>query len=270
MCLSLMGPRVVARARCDDVRGRVPGVGPEGDSPERGGRGWSTGRAGPPGWPIVDAVWFAWGMEILWVLIALRHARLPCSLPFLRRRRGGIRLVPAGSPGRGGPGELRLPAPGGAGHPHARPRPGPAGRPGRGAAHPGLARGRRSCWPARRGGRAALAARAGLRGRRVPGAAAAARRGQRGAGRAVAAGVAGRGAQGRGRRGGARGVPGPAGVAYVDAGHGRLPDHPGGGAGRPAARRRCWPPATRSRTSSSSSVARGLGYSAARSSSSSG
>lgn len=178
------------------------------------------------------------------------HARLRAAPTLAAPARCG-RPGRARPPGRRRPRELRLRPRGGAGHPHAGPGPGPAGRPGPGAAHPGLPGG--AAAPRRYGGegRAALAARAGLRGRRVAGAAAAARRCRGNAGRAVAAGVAGGGAQGRGGRGGTRRVPGAAGMAHGDAGLGRLPDHHGGGEGGPAARRPSWRPGTRSPTSSS-------------------
>ncbi len=51
----------------------------------------------PPYWPAGPSVWFAGGMEILWFLFAVLMIVFIVG-PFVRRRRGGVRLVAPGSP----------------------------------------------------------------------------------------------------------------------------------------------------------------------------
>ncbi|CAM5738581.1 hypothetical protein SHIRM173S_09825 [Streptomyces hirsutus] len=155
----------------------------------------STGP--PPRWPSADAICFRCRHGDSLGPARGGHDRLRgAAVPEARARRDH---AGTGRPSRrGGPGRLRLRPRGGTGRPHARPRPGPGGRPGSGAAHPGLPRGTAVLLAGRRDERAALAAGAGLRGRRLAGARRSARRGRRGSWRAVAAGVACGGAQGRG------------------------------------------------------------------------
>lgn len=170
-------------------------------------------------------------MEILWVLMAVVLIGF-VLLPFLRRRRGQVELVPADHPDAADPAtygfvrteelDIRMPGPDQdlldvldvVQHTQDY------------RAAQQLLAGTETEGELRWQRVQAFAGAAALELQQRPGGVG------EDTGRAVAAGLADGGAEGRGRCGRARRVPGAAGVADVDAGHGRLPDHHGGGEGR--------------------------------------